>query len=90
MGVQIRRREEVILMGESGRPSPAVEIRKATQQTAEPVQCGFQFGCTRWSAYWRNLANTIELSMCDRDSALGLSFMSNYFDDALVLFELLD
>jgi len=64
-------------MGGSGRSSPAVEILKATQQMAEPVQCGCQYVCTRWSTYWRNLANTIELSMCDRDSALGLSFMSN-------------
>jgi len=32
--------------------------------------------CIRWGAHWRHLANTIEPSMCDGDSA----FLSNYFD----------
>jgi len=42
-----------------------VDILKATQQGAEPVR----FGC-RWGAYWRNLANTIELSVYVGDAAL--------------------
>jgi len=35
--------------------------------------------CIRWGAHWRNLANTIEASMCGTDATL-----SNYFYDLLV------
>jgi len=35
----------------------------------------------RWGAHWRNLANTIEPSMCGGDAA----FLSNYFDHLLRL-----
>jgi len=43
----------------------AVDILKATQQGPEPVrrQCW-------WGGYWRNLANTIEPSVCGGDVAL--------------------
>jgi len=37
----------------------AVDVLKATQQCTEPARCGCQ-----WGAYWRNLTDTIELSIC--------------------------
>jgi len=37
--------------------------------------------CVRWGTYWRNLANTIELSMCGGDAA----FLSNYVDHLLII-----
>jgi len=42
----------------------AVDILKATQQRTELVRCE----CW-WGAYWRNLANTTEPSMCGGDAA---------------------
>jgi len=42
----------------------AVDILKATQQRTEPVRCE-----CRWSAYWRNLSNTIEPFVCGGDAA---------------------
>jgi len=42
----------------------AVDILKATQQRTEPVRCECRSG-----AYWRNLANTIEPSMCGGSAA---------------------
>jgi len=41
----------------------AVDILKATQKRTEPVRCE-----CRWGAYWRHLANTIELSTCRGDA----------------------
>jgi len=41
-----------------------VDILKATQQGAEPVQCACQLGCTRWGAHWCYLAYMIEPSVC--------------------------
>jgi len=41
-----------------------VDILKATQQGAEPVQCRCRLGCTKWDAHWRHQVNTIELSVC--------------------------
>jgi len=52
------------------RTCPAVDILKATQQGAAPVRCGCRFGCARWGAHWRHLANTIEPSVCGGDAAL--------------------
>jgi len=37
--------------------------------------------CVRRGAHYRNLANTIELSMCGGDAA----FLSNYFDHLSVV-----
>jgi len=38
-------------------------------------------GCVTWDAYWRNLANTIEPSVCCGDAA----FWSKFFDHLLLL-----
>ena len=40
--------------------------------------------CIRWGAHWRNLANTIESSICCGDAA----FLSNYFDHLLSVIRL--
>jgi len=37
---------------------------KATQQRAAPVRCRCQLVCNGQGAHWRNLANTIEPSVC--------------------------
>jgi len=55
-------------------------------KTAEPIEMPFglwsQMGpCVTWGAYWRNLANTTEPSVCYGDVA----FLSNYFDHLLLL-----
>jgi len=52
------------------RTCPAVGILKVTQQGLEPVRCGCRFGCARWDAHWRHLANTTEPSVCGGDAAL--------------------
>jgi len=51
---------------------PAVDIciLKATQQGAKQVQRGRRLGCTRWDAYWRRLANTIEPFVSGGDTVL--------------------
>jgi len=41
-----------------------VDILKATQQHTEPVRCECRSG-----AYWRNLANMVDPSMCGGDAA---------------------
>jgi len=58
-------------------------------KTAEPMEMLFglwtRLGPRKHAldggAHWRNLANTIEPSMCGCDAA----FLSNYFDDLLFL-----
>jgi len=52
------------------RTCPVVDILKATQQGAAPVQCGCRLGWTRRGAHWRHLANTIEPSVCGGDATL--------------------
>ena len=37
--------------------------------------------CIKWQAHWRHLANSTESPMCGGDAA----FLSNYFDDHLLL-----
>jgi len=41
---------------------------------------GSKEACIRWSAHWRNLANTIEQSMRGGD----VVFLSDYFDHLLL------
>jgi len=48
----------------------AIDMLKAIRQDTAPVQCGCRLGCTIWGAYWRNLVNTIERSVCSGDAAL--------------------
>ena len=45
--------------------TPAVDILNATQQSTERARCR----CW-WGAYWRHLANAIELSVCGGDATL--------------------
>ena len=54
------------------------DILKETQQGAERVWCGCQLGCTRWGAHWRNLANTIDPSVCGGDAALCQITLTTY------------
>ena len=48
----------------------AIDMLKAIRQDTAPVQCGCRLGCTIWGAYWRNLVNTVEPSVCSGDAAL--------------------
>ena len=52
------------------RACPSVEVLIATQQGAESVRWGCWLECIGWGAHWRNLANTVEPSVCNGDAAL--------------------
>jgi len=55
------------------RACPAVDILKATRQGAAPVQRGCQLYYR--GARWRNLANTIEPSVCNSDPAFYIKLL---------------
>jgi len=73
MGVQIPTREGAILIcevGGSGRPRTCPGVySKRLSRGQHRYGVDADWGCTRWGAQWRNLANKIESSMCGGDAA---------------------
>ena len=74
--------------GHAGR-CPAVDVLKMTQQGTEPVRC--RIGCSRWGAYWHNLANTIEpfVWVCGSDTASCQTTLTSCLNDTYYDFVLL-
>jgi len=66
----------------------AVDTAVLCAKMAEPIEMPFRLwtrvgrmACIRWGAYWHNLANTIELSVCSGDEV----HLSNCFEHLFIL-----
>ena len=73
-----------ILRAKRGRPRTCREMSssRCTQNDsagAERVWC--RIGCSRWGAYWHNLANTIEPFVCGSDTASCQTTLTTCLND---------